>query len=131
MDYKEKFNMLADKRNGDRSENIKVFFSIQNEFWWIRVGIDLITKQFFIEHPITGSHISMFSLTEKSACQFKGIRPYKPNKLFKLIKEDSGWYLIDLKLQKSGIYKEESYKIRILTPIQALVVKQIQKGNYD
>jgi len=110
------------------TSDFKILRRIQNPFWILNIGIDFRTGQFFIEYPPTGSSIRVFSLTERSMCQFKGMRQYKPNKFFDLIEEDGYWYLYDKVIHQSGIYKEDAYKILLLTPLQALAVKRIQKS---
>jgi len=109
------------------TSNFKILRKIRTVFWTLDIGIDFKTRQFFIEYPLTGSSIRTFSLTERSTCHFKGRVPYKPNKFFKLMEEDGCWYLYDKITHDAGIYKEDAYKILLLTPLQALVVKRIQK----
>jgi hypothetical protein len=56
---------------------------------------------------------------------------YKANHIFQLRKENDYWYLYNKAFHKSGVYNQNVYKILILTPLQALVVKRIQQGKGD
>ena len=109
----------------------KILRKIRNSFWELDIGIDLKTKQFFIENPTTSSSIRTFSLTPTNMCQFRGMNRYKANHIFQLIKENDCWYLYNKAFHKSGVYNQNVYKILILTPLQALVVKRIQHGKGD
>ena len=111
----------------ESKDTYKILRKIRNIFWTLDVGIDLKTRQFFIEHPLYGASIRTFSLSPLYSCQFKSMQRYKANQIFQLIEENDFWYLYDKRTHLSGIYKKNAYKILLLTPMQALVVKRIQK----